>query len=62
MKSRRHDTKVVDLARFRDARERRRRPLLELSEARPEPMPSRRSLSDREVDHRERMLRHLSRQ
>ena len=50
-------SKVVSFERFRKARERARLPLFDDTLATPEPL---RSLTEREVTHRERMLRHLA--
>ena len=52
---------VVDFVRFREARERARLPLFETPSEVATLTPATRPLSNREVEHRERMLAHLGR-
>ena len=54
-----HAATVVDFARYRARGERRRRPLLD-DEAAPTPISPSPWLSLRQIEHRERMLRHLA--
>lgn len=58
----RENSKVVDIRTFLEARERERLPLFDGADSRPiaAPGPPGRALSERELAHRQRMLRHLA--